>query len=70
MRSTEPLSSRLQSAWRAGSTNIIPHPDFVAVVNERGILMVHDETWSVVEPLQIVSLMFREREPAHSGSGK
>ena len=37
----------------------VPHPDFVAVVGERRIIVVRkDETWAVVEPLLVVSLEY------------
>jgi len=34
----------------------VPHPDFVAVTPRRVIVGASDDTWSVVEPLLIVSL--------------
>ncbi len=34
----------------------VPHPDFVAVTPRRVIVGAIDDTWSVVEPLLIVSL--------------
>lgn len=40
----------------------VRHPEFVAVGNRRIIIINEDDTWSVVEPLLIVSLDY-EREP-------
>lgn len=34
----------------------VPHPDFVALTPRRVIVGAADDTWSVVEPLLIVSL--------------
>ncbi len=34
----------------------VPHPDFVAVGPRRIIVVAEDDTWSIVEPLLIVSL--------------
>jgi hypothetical protein len=34
----------------------VPHPDFVAVTPRRVIVGTIDDTWSVLEPLLIVSL--------------
>lgn len=34
----------------------VPHPDFVAVTPRRIIVVAEDGSWSVVEPLLIVSL--------------
>jgi len=34
----------------------VPHPDFVALTPRRVIVGAIDDTWSVVEPLLIVSL--------------
>ena len=34
----------------------VPHPDFVALTPRRVIVGATDDTWSVVEPLLIVSL--------------
>ena len=43
----------------------VPHPDFVAIVGERRIVVVReDETWAVVEPLLISSLEYEAVAPA------
>ncbi len=34
----------------------VPHPDFVAVGPRRIVVVAEDDTWTVVEPLRIVSL--------------
>ena len=34
----------------------VPHPDFVAVGPRRIVVIAADDSWSVVEPLLIVSL--------------
>jgi hypothetical protein len=36
----------------------VPHPDFVALTPRRVIVGAADDSWSVVEPLLIVSLDF------------
>jgi len=52
-----------------GKTEIVPHPDFVAIAGERRIVVVRqDETWAVIEPLLIVSLEY-EAEAASKGNG-
>jgi hypothetical protein len=47
-----------------GRELFIPHPDFVAV-SKRQVIVVHPETesWSVLEPLLIVSLEFLGGSP-------
>jgi hypothetical protein len=37
----------------------VPHPDFVALTPRRVIVGATDDTWSVLEPLLIVSLDHR-----------
>lgn len=44
----------------------VPHPDFVALTPRRVIVGAEDDSWSVVEPLLIVSLGSMNGE---SGSG-
>jgi len=39
-----------------GRTLPVPHPDFVALTSRRVIVAAKDSSWSVVEPLLIVSL--------------
>jgi hypothetical protein len=39
-----------------GRSLSVPHPDMVAVGNRRIIVVQPDDSWSVIEPLLIVSL--------------
>jgi hypothetical protein len=48
----DPFSIRLAD----GRTLSVPHPDMVAVGNRRIIVVQPDDSWSVIEPLLIVSL--------------
>ena len=48
----EPFSIRLAD----GRSLPVPHPDFVAVGPRRIVVIAEDDSWSVVEPLLIVSL--------------
>ena len=48
----EPFSIRLAD----GRSLPVPHPDFVAVGPRRIVVVAADDSWSVVEPLLIVSL--------------
>ena len=48
----EPFTIRLAD----GRSLPVPHPDFVAVTPRRAIVGAEDDSWSVVEPLSIVSL--------------
>ena len=45
----------------------VPHPDFVALTPRRVIVGAADDTWSVLEPLLIVSLDHAERRQADGG---
>lgn len=56
----DPFSMRLAD----GRALPIPHPDFVAVSPRRIIVVAEDGSWSVVEPILIVSLDYNG---AHSG---
>ncbi|MFM8436570.1 MAG: hypothetical protein ACKOBP_14765 [Planctomycetia bacterium] len=47
----------------------VPHPDFVALTPRRVIVGAADDTWSVIEPLLIVSLDHAERRQADGGDG-
>jgi hypothetical protein len=47
----EPFVIRLD-----GRSLPIPHRDFVAVTSRRVLVGAEDDTWSIVEPLLIVSL--------------
>jgi hypothetical protein len=42
----------------------VPHPDFVALTPRRVIVGAADDTWSVLEPLLIVSLDHAESRQA------
>jgi hypothetical protein len=46
----------------------VSHPDFVAVSPRRIIVVAEDDSWSVVEPLLIVSLN-NMRPPRRGGDG-
>ncbi len=48
----EPFAIRLAD----GRSLPVPHPDYVAVGPRRIIVVAEDSSWSVVEPLLIVSL--------------
>lgn len=48
----EPFSIRLAD----GRSLPVPHPDFVAVGPRRMVVVAADDSWSVVEPLLVVSL--------------
>jgi len=48
----EPFTIRLAD----GRGLEVPHPDFVAVAPRRVIVVARDNSWTVVEPLLIVSL--------------
>ncbi|MEJ2704282.1 MAG: hypothetical protein P8Z79_17740 [Sedimentisphaerales bacterium] len=48
----EPFSIRLAD----GRSLAVPHPEMVAVGKRRIIVVEADDSWSVVEPLLIVSL--------------
>jgi hypothetical protein len=47
----------------------VPHPDFVALTPRRVIVGAEDDSWSVVEPLLIVSLDY-ETPNAKPGNGR
>ena len=48
----EPFTIRLAD----GRGLPVPHSDFVAVASRRVIVLAEDGSWSVVEPLMVVSL--------------
>jgi hypothetical protein len=48
----EPFTMRLAD----GRSLPVPHPEFVAVHPRRVIVIAEDASWSVVEPLLVVSL--------------
>jgi hypothetical protein len=61
----EPFAIRLAD----GRSLSVPHPDFVAVTPRRVIVGAEDDSWSVVEPLLIVSLDY-DPPKAKSGNGR
>ena len=52
----QPFKMRLAD----GRQIVVRHPDFVATSKQRVIVIDADESWSVLEPLLIVSLDFAE----------
>lgn len=60
----EPFSIRLAD----GRSLRVPHPDFVALTPRRVIVGAADDSWSVIEPLLIVSLDYAT--PKKNGNGK
>jgi hypothetical protein len=48
----------------------VRHPDFVAVGKRRIIVVQPDDSWSVVEPLSIVSLDYNGEHPSKRNSPK
>ncbi|MSR60639.1 MAG: hypothetical protein EXS05_23870 [Planctomycetaceae bacterium] len=59
----EPFVIRLAD----GRTLPVPHPEFVALTPRRVIVGAKDDSWSILEPLLIVSL---ESVPNGKGGGK
>lgn len=53
----EPFVIRLAD----GRALSVPHPDYVAVGNRRIVVVSEDDSWSVIEPLLIVSLDYDGR---------
>jgi len=48
----EPFQIRLAD----GRALVVPHPDFVAVAPQRIVVVAEDSSWTVIEPLLVVSL--------------
>lgn len=48
----------------------IRHPDFVAVGKHRIIVVEPDDSWSVIEPLLIVSLDYDGKRRSRTSRGK
>ncbi|MDA1273353.1 MAG: hypothetical protein O2960_04780 [Verrucomicrobia bacterium] len=48
----EPFQIRLAD----GRALAVPHPDFVAVAPQRIVVVGEDSSWTVIEPLLVVSL--------------
>jgi len=61
----EPFSIRLVD----GRSLSVEHPEFVAVGTRRAIVIAADDSWSVVEPLLIVSLDY-EAPPKKGANGQ
>jgi hypothetical protein len=54
----EPFSIRLAD----GRSLPVPHPEMVAVGKRRIIVVKPDDSWSVVEPLMVVSLDYNGKQ--------
>jgi hypothetical protein len=61
----EPFDIRLAD----GRLLPVRHPDFVAVGPRRIIVVADDDSWSVVEPLLIVSLDCTPQKPTGGNGG-
>lgn len=61
----EPFVIRLAD----GRSLPVPHPDFVAVAPRRAIVVAEDGSWTVVEPLLIVSLDYSAKK-SKGGNGQ
>lgn len=62
----EPFVIRLAD----GRSLPVPHPDFVAVGRRRIVVVLEDDSWSIVEPLLIVSLDKASSEKPGNGKKK
>jgi hypothetical protein len=63
----EPFALRLAD----GRSISVPHPDFVALHPRRIIVINHDASWSVIEPLLIVSIDYdAAAKKGTNGSGR
>jgi len=56
----QPFTIRLAD----GRALSVPHPEFVAVGPRRVIVVAQDNSWSVIEPVLIVSLDYEGRPAA------
>jgi hypothetical protein len=56
----EPFNIRLAD----GRSLAVPHPETVAVGKRRIIVVQPDDSWLVIEPLLIVSLVYDGKKPA------
>ena len=59
----EPFAMRLAD----GRSLAVRHPDFVAVHPRRVIVIAQDGSWSVVEPLLVVSLDYAQPKSRRDG---
>lgn len=48
----------------------VPHPDFVALTPRRAIVGAKDDSWSVIEPLLMVSLDCSGKSQGNNGPSK
>lgn len=62
----EPFTIRLSD----GRALPVDHPEFVAVGAIRAIVIARDDSWSVVEPLLIVSLDYAAPKKGGNGQSK
>jgi hypothetical protein len=62
----EPFTIRLSD----GRSLPVEHPDFVAVGSIRAIVIARDDSWSVIEPLLIVSLDYEAPKKGDNGRAK
>jgi len=61
----EPFTIRLAD----GRSLPVPHPDFVAIGPRRIVVVAEDDSWSIVEPLLIVSLDQGTTKPGRGNGG-
>jgi hypothetical protein len=63
----QPFSVRLAD----GRSLPVPHPEFVAIGPRRIIVVAEDNSWSVVEPLMVVSLDYSaDADLGDDGTGR
>ena len=53
-----------------GRSLSVPHPEMVAIGKRRIIVVEADDSWSVVEPLLIVSLDYNGKHPPRTSRRK
>jgi hypothetical protein len=62
----EPFSIRLAD----GRSLPVPHRDFVALGSRRIVVVAEDDSWSVIEPLLIVSLDYDQAKGGGQNGSK
>ncbi len=62
----EPFNIRLAD----GRSLAVPHPEMVAVGKRRVIVVEADDSWSVIEPLLIVSLDYNGKQHSRTNRRK
>lgn len=62
----EPFTIRLAD----GRSLPVPHPEFVAIAPRRIIVVAEDSSWSVIEPLLIVSLDYASHDTGGENGGR